>query len=97
MTWSFEHSADSGGSASEVWSRYLDVEHWSQWSPGVQWSRLDGPFEVGTSGRSKPPGFPAVAFRLAAVERESMFATESWLPGARMQSNIQAFGCLFVC
>jgi len=85
MTWSFEHSADSGGTAHRVWCRYVDVEHWSEWSPGVQWSRLDGPFEIGATGKTKPPGFPAFVFRVAAVEPHSLFATEGRLPGARMR------------
>jgi hypothetical protein len=48
------------------------------------WSRLNGPFEVGTKGKSKPPGLPAGRFRLTVVEPERMFATETRLPGARL-------------
>ena len=69
MAWHFEHSAESAASGADAWQRYVDVEHWNAWSRGgVEWSRLDGPFEVGTTGTSKPPGFPASRFRLTAVE-----------------------------
>lgn len=82
MSWQFEHSADSGAGAEEVWRRYVDVERWSDWSPAVEWSRLDGPFEVGAKGKSKPPGSPALRFRVTAVEPQVMFATKVRLPGA---------------
>ena len=85
MAWHFEHSAESAASGADAWQRYVDVEHWNAWSRGgVEWSRLDGPFEAGTTGTSKPPGFPASRFRLTAVEPERMFASESKLPGARL-------------
>jgi len=81
----FEHSADSAGSPQAVWHRYLDVSSWCDWSHlGVEWSRIDGPFEVGTKGQSKPPGSPALRFRLVAVEPEAFFASEAKLPGGRL-------------
>ena len=86
MTWRFEYSAESRAGKGDIWRRYVDVVHWCEWSQsGVEWSRLDGPFEVGTKGRSKPPGFPAGGFRLVVVEPERMFATETRLPGARLR------------
>lgn len=42
VSWSFEHSA---ARPEDVWKRYADVTQWSEWSPGVQEARLDGPFE----------------------------------------------------
>ena len=68
-----------------VWQRYVDVERWCEWSrQGVEWSRIDGPFEVGTKGKSKPPGFPAGRFKLVAVEPDALFASETKLPGGRI-------------
>ncbi len=86
MAWRFEHSADSTADPHAVWRHYVDVEHWCDWSrEGVQWSRIDGPFEVGTKGKSKPPGSPALSFRLVAVEPDSEFASEVRMPGARLR------------
>ena len=69
-----------------VWRRYVDVEHWCEWSQqGVEWSRIDGPFEVGTRGKSKPPGSPALRFQLVTVEPDATFVSEARLPGARMR------------
>ena len=86
MAWCFEHSAETTADPHAVWPRYLDVGHWCDWSRhGVEWSRLDGPFEVGTKGKSKPPGSPALTFRLVAVAPDELFASEITLPGARLR------------
>jgi len=85
MAWRFEHSAESSATKADIWRRYVDVAHWCEWSRlGVEWSRLEGPFEVGTKGKSKPPGLPAGTFRLVGVEPERMFATKTRLPGGRV-------------
>ena len=86
MAWHFEHGADSAAGPHDVWQRYVDVANWSEWSrEGVEWSRLDGPFAVGTRGTSKPSGSPRLRFTLAAVEPDTMFASEAKLPGARLR------------
>ena len=87
MAWQFEYSAKSAAAKEDVWPRYVDVANWREWSvEGVEWSRLDGPFEVGTTGKSKPPGWlPAGSFRLDAVVEEQMFGSETKLPGARLR------------
>jgi hypothetical protein len=84
MTRSWEHGAESTAAREDVWTFYSDVTRWSDWSPGVEWARLDGPFEVGTKGRSKAPRSPALRFRLTAVDPGAMFASEVRLPGARL-------------
>jgi hypothetical protein len=86
VAWHFEHSAESTADPHAVWRRYLDVEHWRDWSRhGVEWSRIDGPFEVGTKGKSKPPGSRPLTFRLVAVEPDALFASEVKMPGARLR------------
>jgi hypothetical protein len=83
-TWT--HSAESAARPDSVWRRYVDVEHWRDWSRnGVEWSRLDGPFEVGTKGKSKAPGMPAGTFRLITVEPDARFVSEVKLPGGRLR------------
>jgi hypothetical protein len=86
VVWKFEHSAKSMAAPKDVWSRYVDVSNWRDWSvEGVEWSRLDGRFEVGTTGKSKPPGrVPAGSFRLDAVVPGEMYRSETKLPGARL-------------
>jgi hypothetical protein len=86
MSWRFEHSTDSRAAPEKVWERYVDVENWCEWSQGgVEWSHIDGPFEVGTQGKSKPPGSRALKFQLVAVEPNSSFVSEARLPGGRLR------------
>ena len=84
MGWSCEHSADSAASKEAVWRRYADVTQWRDWSPAIEWARLDGPFEVGAKGKSKARGAPAARFRLVRVDPNAAFASTTALPGARL-------------
>src|SRR3954462_14552839 len=84
MGWTFEHSAESAAAPEAVWRRYSDVTEWPGWSPAIEWARLDGEFEVGAKGKSKARGAPAGGFRLIRVEPNAVFASTTWLPGARL-------------
>ena len=47
----------------------------------IEWARLDGPFQVGSKGKSKARGAPAWPFRLAAVEpNETALAPRNPVP-----------------
>ena len=86
MAWRFEHSAESEAEPQDVWRRYMDVEHWREWSQqGVEWSRVDGPFQAGTTGKMKSPGLRPVTFKLLAAEPDAFFASEVKVPGARLR------------
>jgi hypothetical protein len=83
--WEFDHSADSDATPDAVWRRYVDVEHWSEWSPkGVEKSSIDGDFEVGTEGMSKAPNLPKGKFELIEVEPERRFVSKAELPGGKL-------------
>jgi len=85
MAWQYEHSADSSASPAAVWDRYVDVEHWSEWSKkGVERSSIDGDFEVGTKGKSKAPGLPEGKFELIVVEPQQRFVSKAKLPGGTL-------------
>ena len=46
--------------------------------------RIDGPFAVGTKGKSKPPSSRPLRFTLVAVEPDERFASEVKMPGGRL-------------
>jgi hypothetical protein len=86
VAWRFDHSAESTARPHDVWQRYVDVDHWCEWSKqSVEWSRIDGPFAVGTTGKSKPPGSRPLGFTLVTVEPDERFASEVNLPGGRLR------------
>lgn len=85
MPWQCEHSADSKASPEAVWARYVDVDHWREWSPkGVEKSSIEGDFEAGTKGRSKAPNLPEGKFELVEVEPETRFVSKAKLPGGSL-------------
>ena len=80
--WEFEHSAESKADPAGVWERYTDVDHWSEWSKGVEESSLDGEFEVGSKGTLKAPQLFRTRFELVEVEPERRFVSQAKVPGA---------------
>ena len=67
-----------------VWSIWRDVAHWKTWDPDVAWSRLDGTFELGTSGELKPTKGPKSKFKITQLVENRVFVDEAKLPFARL-------------
>ena len=65
-----------------AWRFWSDVANWAVIDPAVEWAHLDGPFEAGTSGQTKPVGEPPTRWRLVAVEPASRAVIELDAPGA---------------
>ena len=76
--------AHSSAAPDAFFDRWIDHATWSEWSPDTRWVRLDGPVEVGTRGRLKPMGGPAVGFVITACVRPSEYTDTSHLIGARL-------------
>src|SRR3954451_12253835 len=79
-----KHSAESGAPPASVWERYTDVEEWREWSKGIEESRLEGEFEVGSKGSAKAPNLPRGRFELVEVEPERRFVSKAKLPGGTL-------------
>jgi hypothetical protein len=79
-----EHSAESATPPAGIWERYTDVEQWHEWSKGVEESRLEGDFEVGSKGTTKAPNLPKIGFELIEVEPERRFVSKAKLPGGTL-------------
>ncbi|HEY8208130.1 MAG TPA: SRPBCC family protein [Myxococcaceae bacterium] len=82
--WSTEASAVTPATPEAIWALYEQVGAWSAWDHEVESSRLDGPFQAGSTGVLKPKGGPASKFRLTAVEPARRFADDTRLPLARL-------------
>jgi hypothetical protein len=80
--WSFEHSVTVAAPREAAWRFWSDVANWAVIDPAVEWARLDGPFEAGTCGHTKPVGGPATEWRLVAVEPARRAVIELAAPGA---------------
>ena len=82
VAWTFEHSVMVRATRAAAWAYWSDVANWSVVDPAVEWARLDGPFEAGRRGQTKPVGRPATDWTLVAVEAGRRAVIEIAAPGA---------------
>ncbi len=80
-----EWRVDTCATPEALWRIWSDVGNWPRWDHGIEWARLEGPFEEGTAGRLKPKGGPEVPFVLLWADPERGFSDESRLPLGRLR------------
>ena len=80
--WTFEHSVIVHASREAAWKFWSNVANWAVVDPAVEWVRLDGPFEAGARGETKPVGSPPTAWSLAEVDPYRHARIEIEAPGA---------------
>ena len=74
----------STASPATVFAQWQDAAGWPEWSPDIEWVRLDGPVAVGTPGVMKLKGGPRLRFVVAALTRDREYTDRARLPGARV-------------
>jgi hypothetical protein len=79
-----EASVVTSANAGAVWRLWEDVGGWQTWDDGIEWCRLDGAFQAGSTGALKPKGGPRVRFTLLEVEPGHGFRDRSHLPLASL-------------
>lgn len=84
FSWTYSEAVPTPASASQIWARWQDAENWPTWDSELDWVRLEGPFEVGTTGKMKPSTGPEVAFELSEVSPEKSFSDTARLPLTKM-------------
>lgn len=83
--WTAEYTLITDASREAIWKTWADVENWPTWDKGVEWCRMSGAFQTGTSYTLKPVGGGAVQARITACEPLTRFADVSDLPLARLE------------
>jgi uncharacterized protein YndB with AHSA1/START domain len=84
MTTLAEHTRTVPVPAAALFTRWADVDSHPEWSKGLEWTRLDGPVELGARGRLKPSGGPSWRFEVTELAADRVFADTTYLPGARL-------------
>jgi uncharacterized protein YndB with AHSA1/START domain len=80
-----ETSLETKASPATVWRVWSDVNHWPQWNPDMNESRIDGPLKLGATGmiNTKSGGRHDVV--VTHYEEGKSFELESTaLPGTKM-------------
>lgn len=79
-----EHTEETIATPTQIWRIWQDVENWNSWDHGLESSRLDGPFQTGTSGSLKPVEGPFLKTLLTHVEPLKGFVQEAKLSLAKV-------------
>ena len=81
----FEEAISINAPAEQIFSVYTAVSDWPKWDTDTVASSIDGPFEVGTTGKIKPEGQPVTPITLVEVTPNKSFTVECKLPLCKMQ------------
>ncbi len=81
LAWHLEHSIEVGVSAAFAWSFWTDVNNWND--PPAQFE-LDGPFAVGSRGRTSIPGREPLHWRISEMRSGDLAAIEMQLDRATL-------------
>ncbi|WP_052046257.1 hypothetical protein [Candidatus Paracaedibacter symbiosus] len=68
----------------DIWHLWKDVNTWPQWNKGIDYSKMEGPFEVGNFFMLKPKGGNPVKIVLTEVKEGRKFTDCTTFPGAEM-------------
>ena len=74
-----EHSAKTTVSPQTIWRFWSDVDHWNTWDSDIEWSKSDGPFQLGQTGKLKPKGGPVVKTKITECTPNKSFSDSSKL------------------
>ncbi len=73
------------GSLTDIWNTWTDMASYPSWDPREEELRIDGPFEVGTTGFSKQVGpHPGSTFELSRVEPMTRWTNVAPLPAGKL-------------
>ena len=83
--WETKFSIKTKVNKEVIWKVWSDVENWKEWDKSVEWSSIDGRFELGAKGKLKPKEGPLAKFKLTEVEKFKKFTDEAKLPLTKLQ------------
>jgi hypothetical protein len=87
-----KHTVKTKATPAQIWKVWEDAENWKTWDHEIELSRLDGPFQTGTTGCTKFVGTPLIKTLLIAVEPYKLVVQESQLSFAKVIST-QSMKC----
>lgn len=85
----FETTVQIAADPNRIWSTWLDVERWSDWTPSVDSAqRLDeGEFGVGSRARLKQPKMRAAVWEVTELEPDRSFVWTTRSGGVTMVAS----------
>ncbi|MGE5196128.1 MAG: SRPBCC family protein [Anaerolineae bacterium] len=81
-----KHTVETKATPIQIWRIWQDVENWKTWDQEIELSRIDGPFQTGTTGCTKFAGAPLFKTLLTQVELYKLVVQEAYLSFAKVIS-----------
>jgi len=81
-----KHTVETKATPMQIWRIWQDVENWKTWDQQIELSRIDGPFQAGTTGHTKFIGTPLFKTLLTQVEPLKLVVQEAYLSFAKVIS-----------
>lgn len=82
--WTKKVTIKTKASREQIWNLWSDVKNWNKWDNEVEYSELNGKFDIGTFGILKPIKGPKSKFKLISVDKLNEFTSRSLLPLTKM-------------
>ncbi|MFN8309739.1 MAG: SRPBCC family protein [Chitinophagales bacterium] len=71
----------------QIWKLFADVNQWHTWDAGIEFARMEGPFEKGNHFLLRPKGGPNVTIQLVETTPNQSFCDLTVFPLAKMYGN----------
>ncbi len=81
-----KHTVETTATPAQIWKIWQDVENWKKWDQDIELSRIDGPFQTGTTGCTKFIGTPLFKTLLTQVVPLKLVIQEAHLSFAKVVS-----------
>src|ERR1700679_1659290 len=82
-----KHTVETKATPKQIWRIWEDVDNWKTWDEQIKLSRLDGPFQTGTTGCTTFRGTPLFKTLLTKVEPYQLVVQEAYLSFAKVIST----------
>lgn len=81
-----KHTVETNATPIQIWKVWQDADNWKTWDKETELSRIDGPFQTGTSGHTKFIGTPLFKTLWTQVEPYKLVVQETYLSFAKVIS-----------
>ena len=81
-----EHTIETKATPTQIWKVWEDVNNWKTWDLDIEFSRIDGPFQSGTTGSTKFIKTHPFKTKLTKVEPHQLVVQEAYVLLAKVVS-----------
>ena len=81
-----KHTVETKATPMQIWKIWEDAANWKTWDDTIELSRIDGPFQTGTTGCTQFIGKPLFRTLLTKVEPYKLVVQETYVSFAKVIS-----------